>query len=105
MNHKIRELWDLHMTNRFPRGLGGEMIDGIDLVLLDSDTAGCVLTFIQNDGKLDVWRTAILGLCYRDLTVVTGQLSDEGKERFSRLETLANLVLKDIIAIEKAKYK
>jgi hypothetical protein len=105
MNQEIRKLWDLRMTEKFPHGYGGEVIDGIDLVLLDSDTAGCVITFIQNSGKLDVWRTAILGLCYRNLTVVVGQLSGEGKEHFSKLETISNLVLKDIVAAEKAQQK
>ena len=105
MNHKIVELWDVHMIGKFPRGYGGETIEGIDLVLLDSDVAGCVTTFIKNDGQLDLWRTAILGLCYRDLNVVTCHLSGEAKEHFSRLETLSNLVLKDIIALENSKRK
>jgi hypothetical protein len=105
MNQEIRKLWDIHMTNKFPRGYGGETIEGIDLVLLDSDVAGCVTTFIKNDGQLDLWRTAILGLCYRDLNIVTSRLSGEAKDRFSRLETLSNLVLKDIIAVENSKRK
>jgi len=105
MNQKIVELWDLHVTSKFPRGYGGETIEGIDLVLLDSDVAGCVTTFIKNDGLLDLWRTAILGLCYRDINVVTSHLSGEAKEYFSQLETLSNLVLKDIISVENIKRK
>ncbi len=105
MNHKILELWNIHMASKFPRGYGGEAIEGIDLVLVDSDVAGCVTTFIKNDGQLDLWRTAILGLCYRDSTIVTSRLSGEAKEYFSRLETLSILVLKDIIAIENSKRK
>ncbi len=93
------------MASKFPRGYGGEAIEGIDLVLIDSDVAGCVTTFIKNDGQLDLWRTAMLGLCYRDSTIVTSRLSGEAKEYFSRLETLSILVLKDIIAIENSKRK
>ena len=102
MNQKILELWNIHLASKFPPGYGGETVDDIDLVLLDSDVAGYALTFIQNNGKLDVWRTAILGRSYRDLTVVISHLSGEAKEFFSLLETLSNLVLKDIIVIEKA---
>ena len=105
MNNKILELWDIHRTSKFPGGYSGETIDDIELVLLDGDVAGCVSTFIKNNGQLDLWRTAILGLCYRDLTVVTNQLSGEAKEFFSRLETLSSLVLKDIIAIEKVNHR
>lgn len=105
MNQKILELWNIHQESKFPRGYGGKSINGIDLILLDSDIAGCVLTFIQNDGKLDVWRTAILGLCYRDSNIVIQHLSGEAKEYYSRLETLSNLVLKDIVAVEKAYYQ
>ncbi len=105
MNHKILELWDIHLAGKFPRGYGGETVEGIDLVLLDSAVAGCVTTFIKNDGKLDVWRTAILGLCCRDLNIVTYHLSGEAKEFYSRLETLSNLVLKDIVTTERARYQ
>ncbi len=105
MNHKIIELWDVHLASKFPHGYGGEVIEGIDLVLLDSDVAGCVTTFIENDGRLDIWRAAILGLCYRDLNIVTNRLSGEAKERFSLLETLSGLVLKDIIAVENSQRK
>jgi hypothetical protein len=105
MNQKIPELWNIHLASKFPRGYGGETIEGIDLVLLDSDIAGCVSTFITNNGQLDLFRTAILGRCYRDSTIVTSHLAGEAKERFSRLETLSNLVLKDIITVENNKRK
>ena len=106
MNQKIVELWNIHLTSKFPHGYGGKNIDGIELALLDGDVAGCILSFIENNGRLDLWRTAILGICYRDLTIVmTSQLSGEAQEFFSRLETLSNLVLKDIIAIEKVNHQ
>ncbi len=103
MNHKILELWNIHLESGFPRGYGGETIEGIDLVLLDSYIAGCVTTFIENNGLLDLWRTAILGICCRDSIIVAIHLSGEAKEYFSRLETLSNLVLKDIIEVENSK--
>jgi hypothetical protein len=60
--------------------------------LLDSDIAGCVTTFIKKQ-KLDLSHTAILGLCYRDCTVVVRGLDGDAKEYFHRLEKLAKLVL------------
>jgi hypothetical protein len=101
MNQKILEIWEIHRTSKFPSGYGGEVIDGIDLVLLETYVAGCVFTFIQNGGRLDIWRTAILGRCYRDLSVLINHLSGEAKKYFSRLEIISNLILKDIILAEK----
>jgi len=82
-----------HLTRRFPAGYGGEDIDGIDLVLLDAETVGCISSFLNNGNEVDLERTAILGRCHRDLAVVVRQLNGEAKDYFSQLETLAELVL------------
>ena len=69
----IEELYKEHLKRKFPAGYGGEEVLGIDLALLDGDTAGWTQTFTiqkKNNNNLDTRRTAILGLCYRDLTVV-----------------------------------
>jgi hypothetical protein len=63
-------------------------------VLLDADIAGCVLSFIRNKGELDDQRTAILGLCYRELPVVMKDMDGEANLYFARLETLAGIVLR-----------
>ena len=41
-------------------------------------------------------QTAVLGLCYRDLTCLIPMLDDEGKAYYHRLELLAELVLKGV---------
>ena len=74
----------------------GEDVEGIDFVLLDADIAGCVSTFLGNRGRLDLWRTAVLGLRYRDVRYVLPQLDEEGRVYFSRLEVLAKLVLQAV---------
>ena len=66
-----------------------------------SDTAGCISTFIQK-GNLDLWHTAIPGLCYWDLTLVMADLSGEAYDYFLRLETLTGLILKAVSDRAKA---
>lgn len=97
----IDKLWQEHKGVRFPSGYGGEDADGIDLALLDGDIAGCVETFIKRQ-HLDLERTAILGLCYRDCTVAVRGLNGVAKEYFQRLEKLAMLILQAVIETEKA---
>ena len=55
--------------------------------MLDADVAGCVDTFVSR-GKLNLYQTAVLGLCYRDLTFVMPDLNEEGKAYYGRLERL-----------------
>jgi hypothetical protein len=93
---QIQTLWQEQSASMFPKGYGGKEIDGIDLVLLDADTSGCIETMMSNGGHLDIWRTAILGLCYRDLAVVNVALMGEAREHFARLETLAGLALQSV---------
>ena len=92
----IEQLWQEHRAAVFPAGYTGKEVEGIDLALLDSDTAGCILTFLKNGGELDLWRTAILGLCYRDASIVARSLSGEAYDYFLRLETLSRLVLEAV---------
>ena len=92
----IEQLWQEHYATEFPKGYGGEEIKDIDLTLLDSEAAGCILTFLQNGRKLDLCRTAILGLCYRDLAIVLQELDGKARDYFQRLETLSRFVLEAI---------
>ncbi len=90
----IEELWQEHQRVSFPKGYRARDIEGIDLVRLDADIAGCVSTFLKRRRTLDVWRTAVLGMCYRDATFVLQRITDEeGRRHFSRLEELARLTL------------
>lgn len=63
--------------------------------MLDADVAGCVDTFLDR-GNLNLFQTAILGLCYRNLSCVMPFLDDEGKAYYHRLERLAELVRKAV---------
>jgi hypothetical protein len=92
----IEALWREHSADRFPEGLAGEEVDGICVTSLDTFTAGCLSTFFSRRGSLDLGRTAILGLCYRDLSVVVAGLKGEQRRYFARLEQLARMVLEAV---------
>ena len=89
---KIEDIWQEHQEATFPSACRGVDIDGIDFVMLDADIAGCVSTFLKRR-TLDLWRTAILGVCYRNVTYALAQMPVEGRPYFQRLERLARLVL------------
>ena len=90
---QVGDLWGQHQDARFPPGCRCVAVGGIDLILIDADTAGCVSTFLAWGGRLDPWRLAVLGLCYHHLAVVAAGLEGEAREYFARLEELAGLVL------------
>ena len=94
-NRLIEELWNEHRLAAFPKSYRGKDVDGIDFVMLDADVAGCVDSFLSR-GNLNLFQTAILGLCYRNLSYVTPLLNEEGKAYYQRLERLAKLVLKAV---------
>ena len=100
----IRELWEEHRGAVFPKGFGGKDVSGIDFVMLDSDVAGCVATYLGR-GNLNLYQTAILGLSYRHLSYVIPIINDEGKEYFWRLERLAELVLKAVALKNESEHK
>lgn len=64
---------------------------GVDLVVLDADIAGCVITFLKR-GKLNLNQTAILGLSYQSASAVVPVLNEQGAAYFWRLERLAELI-------------
>ena len=94
-NRLIEQLWREHKLAAFPQDYRGKDLNGVDLVMLDADVAGCVDTFLSR-GNLNLFQTAVLGLCYRNLTYLIPMLSEEGKAYYCRLERLAELVLKAV---------
>ena len=62
----ITAMWQAHYDRSFPPRLRGAEIGNIDLVLLDSDTAGCVSSWLSNGGHLDPERTQILEACTQE---------------------------------------
>jgi hypothetical protein len=86
-------LWDEHLRADFPARLRGEEIAGVDMVMVDSDVAGCVITFLKGRGVLDEWRRGILRGCIRDLDKVLPLLTDDEERRYyGRIREVASLV-------------
>ncbi|MGX5210311.1 hypothetical protein ACWKT3_16740 [Streptomyces violaceus] len=86
-------LWQEHRDAEFPANLRGVEFEGIDMVLLDADTAGCAYTWINNGGTLDPQRRRILQTCVEDLDWAIPQISDpSGHRYYQRLRQLALLI-------------
>lgn len=98
---QIQKLWQEHLSLPFPKGCGGAEVEGIDLVMLDADTAGCVSTFINNNGRLDSWRTQVLKNRLDDLVVVTKELDGEALDFFVQIKMLVKIVLEEIGDVDK----
>ena len=92
----IEQRWREHLSASFPKRLRGTEIDGIELVLLDADAAGCIQSFIDSGGELSLVQTARLGLLLRDLTRVVPRLADDERGYFARLQSLSEQILERI---------
>jgi hypothetical protein len=92
---RVSGLWDEHLRARFPPRLTGEDVAGRDMVLLDADVAGCISTWLSNDGQLDVHRRDVLARCLDDLDHVLAALSDRDERAyFAQLRDMAALALR-----------
>ena len=89
-----QRLWDEHLSAPFPAGLRGQEIEGIDLVMLDADIAGCVSTWLGNKGRLDEPRRRWLEGSLDDLARILPLLADRDERvYYERLRQLAQLAL------------
>ncbi len=101
---EINELWNEHAEIQFPSKFAGKDVNNIDLVLLDSNIVGCVISFLENK-NLNLYQTAILGLSYKNVSFIMPILNEAGAEYFWRLERLAELLLIEIAKINLAEHK
>ncbi len=92
----IEVLWKEHLELPFPSGLAGESINGVDVVSLDGDIAGCVEAYISMQ-RPNLFQVAILGMCYRDVSVALPHIAAPDRDYFRRLEKLSELVLKEVV--------
>ncbi|MFD8570514.1 hypothetical protein [Streptomyces sp. NPDC059639] len=72
-----KETWPAHL-NTAERA-------GIDLVMLDADLAGCVTTWLSNNGVLDARRLAILRRRLSDLEQVMPEIDEADNTRLWQL--------------------
>ena len=89
-----RQLWAEHLDAPFPARLRGEEIAGVEMVLLDADTAGSLQTWLGSDFKLDQRRRADLEDELKDLNRVVPLLDDSDERAYyERLRRLVRLAL------------
>ena len=86
-------MWDDWNAIPFPSDYGGRDVAGICLTTLDTFTAGCIDTFIANNGRLDKRQIPVLEQCKSDLEVVVSCLDGAAQNYFNALLVLAKRVL------------
>ncbi len=82
-------LWEIHCEAGWPSGLGPN--EG-ELMTLDTVISGCVKYYFS-ENRLDLKRVEMLESCKNDLEALLTNLSGEALDYFSRLHTLACLLL------------
>ncbi len=88
----IVKLYNEHLTTSFPDRRGEEVM-GIDLVSIDSDTAGLIEKYINSRGQWSSDDKRILSHCYSDLKTIVKELSGADRQYFSRLQNIAGQVI------------
>jgi hypothetical protein len=89
---EIVKLYNEHLTTPFPDRRGDEIL-GIDLVSIDSDTAGLISTYIGSRGQLSGDNIRILNHCYSDLKTIVKELRGADRQYFARLQNIAGLII------------
>lgn len=90
---EISELWEAFRKLPFPEAFVEDATAG-DLVTIDSFVAGCIDTFLHDNGTLDPVRIDVLIKCEEQLMAALPQLSEEGKDYFHQLLCLAQQTLR-----------
>lgn len=89
----IAALYKQHRNATFPQLARAAEFRGTDLVLLDSNIAGCVLTYLENKGDLAPHLLEVLNWDRIVARQVALEHSDaETRSYFDRLATLAERV-------------
>jgi hypothetical protein len=66
----LEALLKRHEETRVPGDVRGVEVSGIELMMLAETVDGCVSAFVERPGQFDLWRTAVLGLCYGKVLIV-----------------------------------
>lgn len=88
----LARLWDEHMRAAFPAHLRGRAVEGVEMVLLDADVAGCVSSSLSS--VLDESRYGVVLQCIAALEKVLPSIGDEyGSRYYERLRQMAVLAV------------
>jgi hypothetical protein len=97
MMNNIEKSWNTFMETAFPKDCVGLEVEGIELFSLDTFSAGCIDTFIDNNGWLDIQRKTVLKNCVQELDIVVKHLEGDCKNYFDQLRLLSGQVLKAVL--------
>jgi len=89
---KIKALYDDFIKIPFPNDLKGIEIDGIDLIILDSDTAGLIDKFINHDYQLKNSDRKKLLQNLSEIEKIKGELNENERIYFSLLIDIIKLI-------------
>jgi len=88
----LTDLYNGLMTP-FPTGLGGKVIDGVDLLDLDDDIAGAASHYTNNTRPLTADHRIWLAERIADVDRIEMQLPDEAREYFAQRRDFARYLL------------
>lgn len=94
--NEIEKSWSEFLKKPFPKDCVGLEIEGIELISLDTFSAGCIDTFINKKGSLNVEQISTLKGCLKELGKVEKHLSGNAKNYFEHLRSLSAQVLKSV---------
>jgi hypothetical protein len=81
----VARLFQQIQNETWPGHLNTAERAGVDLLMLDADIAGCVTTWLSNNGSLDARRLAILRRKLSDLEQVLPELDETDNLRLWQL--------------------
>lgn len=87
----VAGLWESHRSRDFSVACRGMEVDGVDLVLLDADLAGCVETWLGSSRDLDADRLRLLRERRDELERVLPVLDDAAGSAY--FESLRHVVV------------
>jgi hypothetical protein len=83
---EVSGLWERHLGREFPADFRGEEVDGVDLVMLDADAAGCIETWLGSSSNLDAAGIQMLPVLGSELDRALPALRDTaGRDYFASL--------------------
>ena len=71
---------------RIPEEIYGEVIDGIDLQILSSDSVRIIEAYIKQEGQLSEIQKRVLHQCEQELKIVTLKTSGQTQIYFMKLQ-------------------
>ncbi|MEW2418396.1 hypothetical protein AB0953_32590 [Streptomyces sp. NPDC046866] len=90
---RLSRMWEEHLRAPFPPHMRGREIEGEDMVLLDADIAGCVVSSLS--GPLDEKRRKILLVCLAAVEKALRSIDDDdgASEYYKHLRDMAALAV------------